>query len=111
MGQPHAALILRHQDRPQRAELVTLRFWPGNLASVPDQADAGTGAHLQATHRPQGYWDFIRCPADIILFGGARGGAKTIGSLLDFWYHAIEHGEDARGLMVRKQRTDLRIRS
>ena len=53
-------------------------------------------------------WDFITCPADIILFGGARGGAKTIGSLLDFWYHAIEHGEDARGLMVRKQRTDLR---
>ncbi len=53
-------------------------------------------------------WDFITCPADIILFGGARGGAKTIGSLLDFWYHAIEHGDNARGLMVRKQRTDLR---
>ncbi len=42
-------------------------------------------------------------------FGGARGGAKTIGSLLDFWYHAIEHGEATRArLMVRKQRTDLR---
>jgi hypothetical protein len=42
-------------------------------------------------------WDFITCPADIILFGGARGGAKTTGSLLDFWYHAIEHGSNALG--------------
>ena len=44
-------------------------------------------------------WEFITCPADIILFGGARGGAKTTASLLDFWYHAIEHGSNARGLM------------
>ena len=28
------------------------------------------------------------------MFGGARGGAKTTGSLLDFWYHAIEHGDE-----------------
>jgi hypothetical protein len=54
-------------------------------------------------------WDFITCPADQILFGGSRG-AKTTGSLLDFWYHAIEHGTNALGLMVRKQRTDLRPR-
>ena len=53
-------------------------------------------------------WDFITCPADIIFFGGARGGAKTTASLLDFWYHAIEHGPNALGLMVRKQRTDLK---
>ena len=53
-------------------------------------------------------WDFITCPADIILFGGARGGAKTIGALLDFWYHAIAHGPSALGLMVRRQRTDLK---
>lgn len=53
-------------------------------------------------------WDFIRCPCDQILFGGARGGGKTAGSLLDFWYHAIEHGPNARGLMVRRQRTDLK---
>ncbi len=53
-------------------------------------------------------WDFITCPADIILFGGARGGAKTVGALLDFWYHAIEHGPNALGLMVRRQRTDLK---
>jgi hypothetical protein len=53
-------------------------------------------------------WDFITCPADIILFGGARGGAKTIGSLLDFWFHAMAHGPNALGLMVRRQRTDLK---
>ena len=34
--------------------------------------------------------------------------AKTVGSLLDFWYHAIEHGPNALGLMVRRQRTDLK---
>lgn len=56
----------------------------------------------------QRQWDFITCPADIILFGGARGGAKTIGSLLDFWYHAIENGPNALGLMVRRRRTDLK---
>jgi hypothetical protein len=53
-------------------------------------------------------WDFITCPADLILFGGGRGGAKTSGSLLEFWDHAIEHGPNALGLMVRKQRTDLK---
>ena len=55
-------------------------------------------------------WDFITYPADQILFGGSRRGAKTTGSLLDFWYHAIEHGPNALGLMVCKQRTDLRPR-
>ena len=43
---------------------------------------------------------FHHLPGRQYLFGGARGGAKTIGSLLDFWYHAIEHGPNALGLMV-----------
>ena len=31
---------------------------------------------------------FINCPADITVYGGARGGGKTFGSLGDFWIHA-----------------------
>ena len=58
--------------------------------------------------RPSGNGTSSPARPTSILFGGARGGAKTTGSLLDFWYHAIEHGPNARGLMVRKQRTDLK---
>lgn len=51
---------------------------------------------------------FITCPADVIVFGGARGGGKTTGSLGDFWIHAEKYGPWARGLMVRKSREDLK---
>ncbi|MER8619178.1 terminase family protein [Mesorhizobium sp. M1409] len=51
---------------------------------------------------------FINCPCDIVIFGGARGGGKTHGSLGDFWIHAEDYGEFARGLMVRKTREDLK---
>jgi hypothetical protein len=51
---------------------------------------------------------YIDSPADITVFGGARGGGKTYASLGDFWLHAEDHGKDARGLMVRKTRTDLK---
>ncbi len=51
---------------------------------------------------------YIRSPADITVFGGARGGGKTTGSLGDWWLHAEAHQNHARGLMVRKTRTDLK---
>jgi hypothetical protein len=51
---------------------------------------------------------FIHCPCDIVIFGGARGGGKTHGSLGDFWIHAEDYGQHARGLMVRKTREDLK---
>lgn len=51
---------------------------------------------------------FINCPCDIVVFGGARGGGKTHGSLGDFWIHAEDYGVHARGLMVRKTREDLK---
>lgn len=51
---------------------------------------------------------FIECPCDIVVFGGARGGGKTHGSLGEWWIHAEEYGSDARGLMVRKTREDLK---
>jgi hypothetical protein len=51
---------------------------------------------------------YITSPADITVFGGARGGGKTFGSLGDWWLHAEAYGPDARGLMLRKQRADLK---
>jgi hypothetical protein len=42
------------------------------------------------------------------VFGGARGGGKTYGSLGDFWLHAEAHGPHAKGLMFRKTREDLK---
>ena len=51
---------------------------------------------------------YISSPADITVFGGARGGGKTFGSLGDWWLHAEAHQGHARGLMVRKTRTDLK---
>jgi hypothetical protein len=51
---------------------------------------------------------YITSPADITVFGGARGGGKTFGSLGDFWLHAETHGSEAKGLMLRKTREDLR---
>lgn len=51
---------------------------------------------------------YITSPADITVFGGARGGGKTFGSLGDWWLHSEAYGVDARGLMLRKRLTDLK---
>src|SRR5262245_59841385 len=51
---------------------------------------------------------YITSPADITVFGGSRGGGKTYGSLGDFWLHQEVHGGNARGLMLRKTREDLK---
>ncbi len=50
---------------------------------------------------------FIACPIFEVLFGGARGGGKTDGSLGDFLEHADAYGEHAIGIMFRRQRTEL----
>lgn len=51
---------------------------------------------------------FIKCPVDIVVYGGARGGGKTYASLGEFWIHAEDHGPDAVGLIVRRSREDLK---
>ena len=51
---------------------------------------------------------FIQCTADVVCYGGARGGGKSWAIALDFWLHAERHGEDARGLILRKTREDLK---
>ena len=57
-------------------------------------------------HGPQHH--FITCPADIVVYGGARGGGKSFASLGEFWCHAEEWGPAAKGLMIRRTREDLK---
>lgn len=49
----------------------------------------------------------ISCPVFEVFFGGARGGGKTDGVLGDFLEHADTYGQNAIGLMLRRQRTEL----
>lgn len=49
----------------------------------------------------------LTCPVFEVFFGGARGGGKTDGMLGEFVSHADLYGENAIGLMVRRQRTEL----
>lgn len=50
---------------------------------------------------------FIACPVFEIFYGGSRGSLKTDGSLGDWIRHSATYGEDAIGLMVRRNRTQL----
>jgi hypothetical protein len=59
----------------------------------------------EAQEGPQS--DLISCPVFEVFFGGARGGGKTDGVLGDFLEHADAYGENAIGLMIRRQRTEL----
>lgn len=49
----------------------------------------------------------ITCPVFETLFGGARGGGKSDGVLGEWLSHADEYGENAIGLCVRRERTQL----
>jgi len=49
----------------------------------------------------------LETEADEILYGGARGGGKSFGMLLDFGDHAITWGPSAKGILFRRQFVDL----
>lgn len=51
---------------------------------------------------------YIACPIFEIFYGGARGSLKTDGSLGDWMSHADQYGENAVGLMIRREREQLR---
>ncbi len=52
---------------------------------------------------------FVECTSvDIVCYGGARGGGKSWAMALDFFLHAERYGADAKGLMLRKTREDLK---
>jgi hypothetical protein len=50
---------------------------------------------------------FIRCPADDVGFGGARGGGKSDAVVGDFIDHESTYGEHAIAMAFRRERTQL----
>ena len=58
---------------------------------------------IKAQEGPQ--WLLLTCPADQILFGGARAGGKSYGLLLDWLRHQSSNkawGKHARGILFRR---------
>lgn len=49
----------------------------------------------------------LTCPIFEVMFGGARGGGKTAGMIGEWAVHAGRYGRSARGLMLRRERTQL----
>jgi hypothetical protein len=49
----------------------------------------------------------LRCPVEDVLFGGARGGGKTVGLLADWLYYQHRYGQHARGILVRRTYPEL----
>lgn len=49
----------------------------------------------------------IRCPIEDVFFGGARGGGKTFGMLLDWMDHALTYGRYATGCFFRRVAKNL----
>src|SRR5690554_1587563 len=50
---------------------------------------------------------FITCPVFEVVYGGARKGGKTDGVLGEWAVHADRHQKHAKGLMIRRERTQL----
>jgi hypothetical protein len=44
----------------------------------------------------------VTCPVGDVLYGGARGGGKSAGLLMDFCGHAARYGKEARGILIRR---------
>jgi Terminase large subunit, T4likevirus-type, N-terminal len=88
---------------PAAARLITPAPKPGTFHVRP-QAQIELGFVPQAGPQTA----FIECPCDIVIFGGARGGGKTYAALGEWWIHSEDYGPEAKGLMVRKTREDLR---
>ncbi len=49
----------------------------------------------------------VTCPIFEVFYGGARGGGKTDGVLGEWLAHAARYEENAIGLMIRRERTQL----
>lgn len=49
----------------------------------------------------------LQCPIFEVFYGGARGGGKTDGMIGDWLQHSALYGENAVGIFVRRNRTQL----
>jgi len=74
----------------QRHEIVAL-----SMAGEPWKAQEGPQEKL------------LECVCDEIFFGGARGGGKSFGILLDWYFHQKKYGSKANGIIVRRTTVEL----
>lgn len=51
--------------------------------------------------------DFITCPCDEVLYGGARGGGKTFSVIIDWLVHSDQYGRFSRGIVFRRTLIEL----
>jgi hypothetical protein len=69
------------------------------------QPAAGRNDSLEWQPQPGPQSAMLECPVEDLVFGGARGGGKTVGLLLDFVRHATKYGGRVHGAIFRKRFT------
>jgi hypothetical protein len=60
------------------------------------------GAEVAWAPHPGPQTLLVTCPVGDVLYGGARGGGKSAGLLMDFCGHAARYGAAARGILIRR---------
>lgn len=75
--------------------------------ALADSADGSVKTIVVWEPRSKPQLAFVTCPVFEIFFGGARGSLKTDGVLGEWLSHAQDHGQNAIGLMVRRNRIQL----
>jgi hypothetical protein len=74
---------------------------------MADGETAATAYTIGWEPQPGPQTALLACPVFEVFFGGARGGGKTDGMLGEWASHADLHGNNAVGLMVRRERMQL----
>lgn len=70
-------------------------------------AETAPAYKVIASPQPGPQTAFVACPIFEILYGGARGGGKTMAVLIKWAVHASEFGKQARGIIFRRERVNL----
>lgn len=68
---------------------------------------AGAEAELPFDPQPGPQTRLLETDCEEVFYGGARGGGKTFGLLLDWLTHSNRYGPAARGIIFRRQAVDL----
>jgi hypothetical protein len=68
-------------------------------------AQAAQKYAIRAQEGPQKM--LLQCPFEEVFYGGARGGGKSYGGLLDFNQHALMGGAHAKGILFRQTYPEL----
>lgn len=83
-----------------RASILCTMMAGGGLATVPEEVVIWAPQSGPQTA-------LLQCPVFEVFYGGARGGGKTDGMIGDWIQHSQLYGENAIGIFVRRNRTQL----